>query len=98
MYQEKNIARLLPNNPFGEIVRILEYKSKWNNKKIIKINRWYKSSQICSVCGSIDSAYKNLELREYKCDKCKNEIDRDINAAINIEWEGFLKYNKEQIV
>ncbi len=82
----------------GEIERILEYKSKWNNKKVIKINRWYKSSQTCSVCGSIDSAYKNLGLREYKCDKCKNEIDRDINAAINIEWEGFLVYNKEQIV
>ena len=99
MYQEKNIAKLLPNNPLGEIIRMLEYKCRWNNKKLIKVNRWYKSSQTCSVCGNVDSKYKNLGIREYKCECCKSEIDRDINASLNIEWEGLILYNKnEQIV
>ncbi len=98
MYQKKTIARLLPNNPFGEIIRMLEYKCIWNNKRLIKVNRWYKSSQTCSVCGNVDKKYKDLGKREYKCEHCKSEIDRDINASLNIEWEGLIAYYKEQIV
>ncbi len=75
MYQEKNIAKLLPNNPLGEIIRMLEYKCKWNNKELIKVNRWYKSSQTCSVCGNVDKKYKDLGIREYKCECCKSEIE-----------------------
>ena len=87
-----HLAKHLTNSSFGEIIRQLEYKSLWNNKKLIKIDTYYPSSQICSVCGNRKKELKNLKIRRFVCDKCQNEIDRDINASINILMEGIRKY------
>ena len=78
------------------MIRQLEYKTKWCNKRLIKVDTYYPSSQICSTCGSINKDVKDLSIREYKCSKCGNLIDRDINASINILFEGITKYYKEQ--
>ena len=71
-----------------ELTRQLEYKSKWNGRKYIKIDTFYASSQICSVCGYQNSDTKNLSVRTWICPKCGAEHDRDINAAKNILAEG----------
>ena len=65
----------------------LEYKAKWYGKEIIKIDRLYPSSQICSVCGYRDGK-KALNIREWTCPICNTYHDRDINASKNILVEG----------
>ncbi len=65
----------------------LEYKAKWYGKEIIKIDRLYHTSQICSVCGYRDGK-KTLHIREWACPICDIHHDRDINASKNILAEG----------
>lgn len=64
-------------------------------KKLYKIDTYYPSSQICSVCGYQNKEIKNLKIRNYICPKCQNELERDQNAAVNIMFEGIKKYMKE---
>ena len=92
----KNLNKLITNTSMSEIIRQLEYKTKWSNRILIKVDTYYPSSQICSTCGNINKELKDLSIREYKCSKCGNTIDRDINASINILFEGVTKYYKEQ--
>jgi len=71
---------------FSEFLTTLEWKCFKENKHFVKIGRFFPSSKLCSSCGQIK---KDLTLadRIYICD-CGLEIDRDLNAAINIKKEG----------
>ena len=75
-------GRKISDLAFSEFVNILSYKTK-----IVKIDRFYPSSKICSNCGSIKKEL-DLKIRIYKCDNCNIEIDRDLNASINIKRVG----------
>ena len=97
MYQTKSIAKHLVNIPLAEIKRVLEYKCIWQNKKLITINRYYPSSQICSVCEYQNKKLKDLSTRSWECPKCGCIHDRDINASINILFEGLKKYMQSLI-
>ena len=66
-----------------EFLRQLEYKSQNNGIKFIKADKYYPSTQICSCCGNRKKL--NLNERIYHCDVCGLEIDRDVNAAKNLE-------------
>ncbi|MBM6823323.1 zinc ribbon domain-containing protein, partial [Fusobacterium mortiferum] len=72
---------------WANFVNKLEYKAKWYGKEIIKIDKFYPSSQICSVYGYKDGK-KALNIREWTCPTCNTYHDRDINAAKNILAEG----------
>ena len=64
-----------------------------------KINTYYPSSQICSHCGYKNSKLKDLNIREYDCPECGIHNDRDINASLNILFEGLkLHYNLVSLV
>jgi len=76
----------------------LEYKSLWKSKKIISVNTYYSSSQICSDCGERNKEMKDLSKREYKCKNCKLEIDRDINANVNIMFERIKELIKKDML
>ena len=93
----KTLTKLLTNSTLSEIIRQLKYKSKWNNKKIIQVNRYYASSKICSHCGTKNNV-NNLNIREWECARCHSINDRDINASENIMYEGLISYMKEQVV
>ena len=92
MYQLHSIAKSLTNIPLAEIKRVLEYKCKWQNKKLLTINRFYPSSQVCSVCGYQNKEVKDLAIRSWECSKCGSLHDRDVNASVNIMFEGLKMY------
>ena len=95
MYKDHNIAKNLNSNPLGEIIRVLKYKAEWNNKKLIQIDRYYPSSQECSVCGFQNKELKNLSIRKYECPMCHTKHDRDFNASVNIMFEGLKIYMQD---
>lgn len=72
---------------WSEFRRMLTYKSQWYGKDLSVIDRYYPSSQICHVCGNRDGK-KSEDIRNWICPHCNSELDRDINAAINILNEG----------
>lgn len=76
------------DNGLGMFATMLDYKMAERGKHLQKIDRWYPSSQTCSVCGCLNSETKNLSIRKWTCPHCGTEHDRDINAAINIKQEG----------
>ena len=94
MTKNHHIAKSLTDASLSEILRQLEYKSKWKNKKMYQIETYYPSSQECSICGYKNRKVKDLSVRKYECPNCHNKLDRDYNAAINIMFEGVKKYMK----
>ena len=92
--KDSKLSSKINDATFSEIVRQLQYKSKYKGKEFYQINTYYPSSQICSRCDNQDRRYKDLTRREYKCTKCNQELDRDLNASINIMFEGLKLYMK----
>ena len=92
--KENKLSSKINDATFSEIIRQLQYKSKYKGKEFYQINTYYPSSQICSRCDNQDKRYKDLTRREYKCTKCGEELDRDLNASINIMFEGLKLYMK----
>ena len=74
------------DNGYGLFLAMLEYKLEERGKYLIKVDRYFASSKICSVCGK-KKAGLSLAERLYYCE-CGNRMDRDINAAVNIMNEG----------
>ena len=72
---------------FGEFRRIIEYKARWYNRKIVFVDRFYPSSKTCHNCGYINKEL-TLNDRHWICPHCGELINRDYNAAQNILDEG----------
>ena len=75
------------DNGYGMFLSMLEYKLSDRSKYLVKVDKWFPSSQICHRCGTLHPEMKNLVIRTMKCD-CGLTISRDQNAAINILQEG----------
>ncbi len=88
MSQSLNFGKSLSDNGWGMFTCFLQYKLAEMGKRLIKIDKFFPSSQICNVCGYKNSETKNLNVREWTCPECGNNHNRDINAAINIRNEG----------
>ena len=81
------------DNGYGMFLAMLEYKLRDRGKQLIKVNRWFPSSQVCSCCGHKQKI--PLHVRTYDCPQCGNCMDRDYNASVNIRNEG-LRILKEK--
>jgi putative transposase len=88
MMKNHKLAKSISDASWGTFITYLQYKCEREDKQLIKINRWFPSSQICSKCGHINKSTKNLSVRMWKCPNCGASHDRDVNAAINILNEG----------
>ena len=88
MVKNHHLAKSITDASWYELTRQLEYKAKWNERKYIKIDTFYASSQLCSGCGYQNVDTKNLFVREWICPICGAKHDRDVNAAKNILAEG----------
>lgn len=81
------LAQSLSDVSLGMFYTMLEYKSKWNDKSFVKIDRFFPSSKTCSNCGWINQDL-NLSIREWTCPSCNEHHDRDLNASKNILKQG----------
>ena len=88
MAQTLQFGKSVSDNGWGMFTTFLQYKLKEAGKRLVKIDQFFASSQICSCCGYQNSATKHLAVREWDCPECGAHHDRDVNAAINIRKEG----------
>ena len=98
MEQNHKLAKSVTDASFSRFVSMLEYKAEWYGRKIIKIDRFYPSTQICNSCGYKNESIKGLrglKVREWICPICGEVHDRDLNASRNILKEGLRVLNKE---
>ncbi|KAF1305332.1 IS200/IS605 family element RNA-guided endonuclease TnpB [Candidatus Enterococcus willemsii] len=87
LVKNHKLAKSISDASWSEFVRQLEYKSAWKGRILVKIDRFFPSSQLCSSCGHNDGK-KELHIREWTCTNCDITHDRDVNASINIRTEG----------
>lgn len=84
MMKNHHLAQAISDCGWGMFINMLEYKCD----NLVKIDKWFASSQTCSECGYVNTATKNLAIREWTCPNCGTKHNRDLNAARNIEREG----------
>lgn len=84
MEQNKLVAKSVVDASFSRFLTYLDYKAKWYGRTIIKVDKYYASSQTCSNCGFKNEKVKNLSVRSWTCPNCGTKHNRDVNAAKNI--------------
>lgn len=88
MVKNHKLAKSISDVSWSEFARQLQYKADWYGKVIQKIDKFFPSSQLCSICGFENVETKELSIRKWKCSQRGAIHDRDINASINIRNEG----------
>ena len=83
-----HLAKSVLDASFNKICELLKWKTKLQGKYYYQVNTFYPSSKMCSHCGSKTEVTNNLSIRNWECTNCGNKNDRDINASINIMFEG----------
>ena len=88
MFQTKKLAKVLGDISISKFINMLEYKARWYGRTLIKVNRYYPSSQLCNKCGYQNKELKDYSIRNWTCPKCNCNHERDYNAANNILDKG----------
>ena len=88
MSQSLHFGKSVSDNGWGMFTTFLVYKLEEMGKQLVKVDKFFASSQTCSICGYKNSETKDLSVRTWDCPNCGTHHDRDINAAKNIRNEG----------
>jgi putative transposase len=88
MIKNHKLAKHIADASWSNFITLLTYKAEWNDKQIVKIDRFFPSSKTCNYCGYINQNLK-LSMREWTCPSCHTKLDRDLNASKNILKEGY---------
>ena len=94
------LSKSVTDASFSKFVNMLEYKAEWYGRKVVKIDRFYPSTQLCSGCGYKNESVKGLQglkVREWVCPECGEVHDRDLNATRNILKEGMKVLNLRNV-
>ena len=84
MKKNHKLARSIDDVSWGQFFYLLQYKSNLYGRRVVQIDPYFPSSQLCSHCGYKNKKVKNLSVRNWICPRCGANHDRDKNAAINI--------------
>ena len=87
MLKNSKLAKHIADCSWYKFTTMLEYKSKWYDCTLHKVNRFFASSQTCSECGVKNPNVKDLSIREWTCE-CGANYNRDTNASLNILKQG----------
>ena len=88
MIKNHRLSKHISDVSWSKFIELLTYKAEWNDKEIVRIDRFFPSSKTCNCCGYINQNL-DLSVREWTCPSCKIKLDRDLNASINILNEGY---------
>ena len=91
MSKNHNLSKQILDVSFNNICEMLKWKTKQKGKYYYQVSQYFPSSKMCSHCDTKTNKTNDLNVREWTCDNCGFTNDRDINASINIMFEG-LKY------
>lgn len=92
MMADHRFARELSDVSLGAFYEMLCYKAEWNDRTVIKIDRFFPSSKTCFNCNWIKQDLKGE--KEWACSNCGSIHDRDLNAARNIKKQGLKLLNE----
>ncbi len=96
LLKNHKLAKAISDVSWSSFVQKLMYKAKWYGREVVKVSRFYPSSQICHACGHYDCK-KSLDIRAWTCPSCFTTLDRDINASRNILGEGLRILNNPTV-
>jgi putative transposase len=82
MVTNRSLARAISDAAWSDFRSMLEYKAQWYGREVIAVDRWFPSSKLCSVCGTLQDKMP-LHVRTWTC-TCGTTHDRDVNAATNL--------------
>jgi len=92
MMKNHQLAKSISDCSWSEFLRQLKYKSEWNERNLIQIDKFFPSSKTCNKCKFVNQDLQ-LKDRKWVCPVCGAELDRDINASENILEQGLMIYN-----
>jgi putative transposase len=88
MIKNHKLSKHISDASWSKFIELLSYKAGWNDKQIVKIDRFFPSSKTCNCCGYVNQNL-DLSVREWTCPSCHTKLDRDLNASVNILNEGY---------
>ena len=98
MHNNHKLTKNILDASFNKICQMLKWKSKEKGKYYYQVDSYFPSSKLCSHCNNKTEKTNNLSIRNWTCDCCGSINDRDLNASINIMFEGLKMYMKDALI
>lgn len=98
LLKNHKLAQSISSASWYTFTEMLRYKSEWYGKRIVKVDTFFPSSQLCNSCGHRNKKVKNLSIREWDCPNCHSHNYRDLNAAKNILQKGLEILEQEELI